>query len=667
MSWLGKLYETYETGIGLALPDDEKLMPISHTLQNAHVNIVIDGEGNFIRASVLEKTQIVLPATENSAGRSSGKAPHPLADKIQYVAKDYPKFGGRKKPYFVSYEKQLSEWCRSSHSHPKAIAVYNYIKKGQVVEDLIKANVLYADKNHRLLLASWPFETDKENPPPPIFKILPSLPKEKRINKDAVEIEQGDALVCWTVEIPGEPDSSTWKDKSLQQAWIEYNATTSGKPELCFVAGAYKPLAVNHPAKLRHTGDKAKLISSNDSSGFTFRGRFTDNDGRQAAGVSFEITQKAHNALRWLISRQGYRNGDQVYVAWAVSGKSIPAPLEDAWSLLGKPVELQTEEEAKESNIDHGVDLGQSFAHQFRKYLAGYRTKFEINDQIVVMGLDSATPGRMGIVYYRELLASEFFTRVEKWHTQFAWPQRHSIEVPNAKKSKKPLNKTIWPISSPAPRNIAQAAYGDILKSNDTLKKSLFERILPCIIDGRQLPGDLMESTVRRACNRNNSEHWEWERNLGIACALYRGFCQRNPNLSQRRTYAMTLEENNRTRDYLFGRLLAIAERIEEIALSVGGEYRPTTAARLMQRFADRPSSTWRNIELGLQPYIQRLQSSRAGFLTNRKKELDEVTSFFQPGDFTKDKSLSGEFLLGYHCQRMAYRNSQCETTHEDQ
>ena len=86
----------------------------------------------------------------------------------------------------------------------------------------------------------------------------------------------------------------------------------------------------------------------------------------------------------------------------------------------------------------------------------------------------------------------------------------------------------------------------------------------------------------------------------------------------------MTLEEDNRSRDYLYGRLLAIAERIEEIALSVGGENRPTTAARLMQRFADRPSPTWRNIELGLQPYMQRLQSSRPGFLTNRKKELDE-------------------------------------------
>ena len=45
-------------------------MPISHTFQNAHINIVIDGEGNFKRATVLEKTQIVFPATEKSAGRS---------------------------------------------------------------------------------------------------------------------------------------------------------------------------------------------------------------------------------------------------------------------------------------------------------------------------------------------------------------------------------------------------------------------------------------------------------------------------------------------------------------------------------------------------------------------------------------------------------------------
>jgi CRISPR-associated protein Csd1 len=175
-----------------------------------------------------------------------------------------------------------------------------------------------------------------------------------------------------------------------------------------------------------------------------------------------------------------------------------------------------------------------------------------------------------------------------------------------------------------------------------------------------------MDSAIRRASNRNNCENWEWERNLGVTCALYRGFYQRHPEEKQRRKFAMALEEDNRSRDYLYGRLLAIAERIEEIALAVGGENRPTNAARLMQRFADRPSSTWRNIYLGLQPYMQRLQSSRPGFLTNRKKELDAVTSDFKSDDFTSDKSLSGEFLLGYHCQRMVYRTTQTEATQED-
>ena len=666
MSWLAKLYETYETAAGLDLPEDQKMMPTSHTLQNTHINIVIDGNGKFKRASVLEKTQIVLPATESSASRGNGEAPHPLADKIQYIAKDYHEYGGRKKPYFSSYEQQLAKWCTSSHAHDKARAVYNYIQKGQVVANLVAAKVLHTDKANKLI-AYWPFEVDKDNPQPLIFKVLPTLPKEKRLNKDKPEVEQGDALVCWSVEKEGELDSSTWNDLSLQQSWIDFEALTSGKPDFCYVTGQDKPLAVNHPAKLRHTGDKAKLVSSNDSAGFTFRGRFTDKDGAQAVGISFDVTQKAHNALRWLISRQGYRNGEQVYVAWAVSGKSIPAPLEDSWSLLGKPVALQVEDnDQQESSVDHSIDLGESFAHQFNKYLAGYRGRLKLNDQIVVMGLDSATPGRMGIIYYRELLASEFLERLEKWHTQFAWPQRHSIELPDKKNGKKSGSKTIWPVSSPVPRSIAEAAYGDILKSNDSLKKSLHERILPCIVDGSPFPRDIMDSAIRRASNRNNCENWEWERNLGVTCALYRGFYQRHPEEKQRRKFAMALEEDNRSRDYLYGRLLAIAERIEEIALAVGGENRPTNAARLMQRFADRPSSTWRNIYLGLQPYMQRLQSSRPGFLTNRKKELDAVTSDFKSDDFTSDKSLSGEFLLGYHCQRMVYRTTQTEATQED-
>ena len=114
----------------------------------------------------------------------------------------------------------------------------------------------------------------------------------------------------------------------------------------------------------------------------------------------------------------------------------------------------------------------------------------------------------------------------------------------------------------------------------------------------------------------------------------------------------MSLETNNKSRDYLYGRLLAVAERIEKVALSIAGEKRMTSAERLMQRFAERPYSTWRTIELGLKPYMQRLKISRGGFLTNQTKELDTIMSIFDTEEFMSDKKLSGEFLLAYHCQR---------------
>jgi len=665
MSWLAKLSETYENCLVMDLPETDRIMPVAHTLQNAHIHIVLDGDGNFKRASVLEKQQIVLPATEKSAGRTSGQAPHPLADKIQYIARDYPDYGGRKKSFFESYQKELAAWCSSDFFHPKAVAVLNYINKGVVVEDLVNAAILFLDGEEKLMLY-WPHEKDDDYPVPQIFKVMPTLTKAKRVEKDKPEIEPGDALVCWSVEVDGNADSATWRDKSLQQSWIDYCASINEDVAFCFVAGEERPLSVNHPAKLRHTGDKAKLISSNDNSGFTFRGRFTDKKGLQAASISFETTQKAHNALRWLIARQGYRNGEQVFVTWAVSGKKTPEPLKSPWELLDNADFTLMEPEVidDKQHLDHAVDIGFTFARQFNKYMAGYHASLKPTEQIVIMGMDSATPGRMGIIYYRELLAGEFLQRLQRWHEEFAWPQRHTMKLSRIGRKKKGDKKVVWLCCSPAPRTIAEAAHGNVLKSNDQLKKSILERILPCIVDGRPFPRDIMVAAVRRAGKRHTCEPWEWERNLGVACAVYRGYYRRHPDHTKRRNYDMTLEQKRNSREYLYGRLLAIAEKIEEIALNVAGERRPTTAARLMQRFADHPFVTWRTIELGLQPYMQRLQSQRVGFLTNRKKELDKVMAMFEPDDFASDKALDGEFLLGYHCQKQFWKNQRDE---EDQ
>lgn len=625
MAWIEKLYATYEACKGHEPPGAQPLMPISHTLQQAHIEITLDALGTFQSARIVQKVETVIPATEASAGRVGTKPPpHPLCDKVQYCADDYSKHGGKKPSFHKEYEELLSAWCNSDFQHAKASAVLAYVRKSQVVADLAREKILHLGANGELL-TNWQDEGD----PPEIFRLLTAKDGER---------DQGDAFIRWQVRIPNDPNSAVWTDTSLQQAWIGFDSATSNVAKgLCMVTGKQDTaLALNHPKRIRHAGDGAKLISANDDQGYTFRGRFTDKEGQQACGVSYEVTQKAHNALRWLISRkQAYKNGDQVIVTWAVAGKPVPDPFQDTLALILGIAEPTQSVEANQPTL--AGDVGQAFALRLKSAIAGYRARLAPTDDIVVMGLDSATPGRMAIIYYRELKGSEFLTRIECWHEQYAWPQD--------------FGKNAKFVGAPAPRDIAEAAFGRRL--DDKLRKATVERLLPCIVDGQALPRDLALSTARRAGNRVGLDPWEWEKCLGIACALFRGYSK-----SQGEEYEMALEEDRTTRDYLYGRLLAIAENIEGRSLHISGEKRDTAAARLMQRFSDRPASTWKTIELALVPAKSRLRSSRAGFLWNMEKLLDDVASAFASEDFTSDRPLSGEFLLGYHCQRQDLRPS---------
>lgn len=115
----------------------------------------------------------------------------------------------------------------------------------------------------------------------------------------------------------------------------------------------------------------------------------------------------------------------------------------------------------------------------------------------------------------------------------------------------------------------------------------------------------------------------------------------------------MSLEVDRRTRDYLYGRLLAVAEKIEEMAMIVADEKpRTTNSSRLMQRFVDFPSATWLIIEKSINPYQQRLKNKIAPLEEGYKRLLDDISDAFKIDDFNSSTKLSGEYLLGYHCQR---------------
>lgn len=613
MSWIQKLVETYDACFGQPQFADQPLVPIDHVEQNAHIEIAIDERGNFLRAAVVQKEPTLIPVTEQSAGRTSGAVAHPLSDKIRYVAKD---FGSDDHQLFAD---QLASWASES-TNSSLRAILSYLKKGSVASDLVKAGIMT-----KLDDGSWKTAWSKDEiKNAPLAKLLTADAKTK-------ERDQSDAFVRWRVEIPGKLESAVWKDIELQKDWAAFNARNQSGLGLCLSTGDLAPLAENHPRRLRHGGDGAKLISSNDTKGFTFRGRFTKAD--EAYGLSSTATQKAHNALRWLIARQGAKNGDQVVVAWSVKSADAPPVAADSWQFFRDAGD--TIEEAPKATYEG--DAGQLFALRLKKAIGGYKQKLDDSADIVVMGLDSATPGRMAILFYRELKEAEFLTRLERWHTSLAWPQK--------------MGKDRHFIGAPAPRDIAEACYGQ--RADEKLRKATQERLLPCIVDGRLLPHDLVQSAVRRAVNRAALEHWEFERNLGVACALYRG-------AHPKENYTMSLDESRTSRDYLYGRLLALADSIEGLALNVAKVQRDTTAARFMQRFADHPHSTWRTIELQLTPYIAQLRSSRAAALQRRQSLIDAIYTLFETSGgestFLDNRPLSGEFLLGFHSQREALK-----------
>ena len=697
MSWMQKLYWTYneiEKNTNLSDLEKEKLAPLWHSPQTAHIQITLDEDGKFLGARVLtDKPIIMLPVTESSEGRTSGLASHALADSLQYIAKDLGliyqkeviteiegKNGKKKKTkskhedlIFNLYAEQLDKWC-AAIDNKKVLAIQKYVHKGTVLADLIKEKVIPVDDNGELL-TNWIERENKDKQKPELFNVL---------TKEQGKFEIRKALVVWSVQIPGDFVPETWKDKEVQKSWENYYQQTL-KSQFCTITGNEQKIRESHPAKLLYSGNKAKLISSNDKEGFTYLGRFEE--ANQATTISAEVSHKAHAALRWLIDRQTTaRNNEQVTVAWAISGKPIPSPMKDIsaelnwanmdnWdiSAVENPDEIvaQRPPENPEPSPDWSVNIGRAAAQIIKKKLHGYQAELKAHEQISLIMLDSATPGRMALTYYQEFLPADYFANLDAWIDDFSWYQRYSIEQPNTKKSDK--KKTLWAFVPPSPYSIAEAVYGKSL--SDTLKKQLYARLLPVIAGGTSvpIPEDLVRQSFQAACNPNGCENWEWQRNIGVACALYKGWRARHHDLSQRRTYPMSLDTQNRSRDYIFGRLLAVAEHLERTALRIANETRATNAENYMQRFVMRPFHTWEQLETNLKPYKDRLRkdypirisekfvlTSPIGFLNNRENEINQlicVLDDLKQEGCDLDKPLEPEFLLGYHSQKMAYRN----------
>ena len=91
MGLLLKAVETYDANadlVGVYQAGRDPLAPIGHILTNAGIEITLNAQGVFLSARRVEKSEpkILIPVTEDSSGRTSGLAAHPLCDQLKYIS-----------------------------------------------------------------------------------------------------------------------------------------------------------------------------------------------------------------------------------------------------------------------------------------------------------------------------------------------------------------------------------------------------------------------------------------------------------------------------------------------------------------------------------------------------------------------------------------------------
>ncbi len=414
---------------------------------------------------------------------------------------------------------------------------------------------------------------------------------------------------------------NSWKNHFLK---LCENAET----DRCYVTGGRLAAARKHPCAM----GTSMLVSMKDSS---CDGRF-ESAASNAVSVGFETTLKAHSARQWLMKRQGRNIYGMEIIAWNTFDFDTVLP-------FGASGYSSSDDDIATGETDLSAVSGASKGIYSAKLKELSEYEFDDLSTIVIMALDSATKGRASIVYYQEFDPRTYIDNLMHWYSGCIW-RRYSF------KSKRYVNYT------PSPDDISDLIYGSRRdESIRTLKKNLCREIIPSITSKAPLPDNITLAGFTRVINpfsfTQSDGKWsryEWNKDVEILCALI------NMKAKEKgERIAMILDEKETNRDYLYGRLLAIADTIESRAMSSsGGLDRMTNAMRYMQRFVQRPGDTWLMLRTQkLLPYLERLNKGSAVYY---ERLMTGIEGMIDADGYTSGAPLGPRFLQGFSLQKQA-------------
>lgn len=579
-----KTYDSMSRIVGVTGGDGkEPLAPVGHITTKPQIRITIDADGTFLQAEAIDELKVIIPVTEQSAGRTSGICPHPICDQVGYITDSNQK-------KHSEYLQQLEGWACSDYSHPKVKAVFSYLGRNTVTSDLEKAGLLKIDE------------------------------------KGSVSNEKD--LIVWWVTGLGEESGPIYTDQAVFRSWEEYyihDLDQDGNVDFCYLTGEYLEKAKQHMKGVVSLNGNSKIISANDHVNFTYRGRFEKSD--QAVSVSYIASQKAHNALKWVVANYGIPIGSRLFVAWNPDGHKVPSIINP----------MLPKQEERVDPKGYRKELGDA--------VKGYLYHFPETEKIVIAGFDAATSGRLAVTYYNELLRSDFLKRMMDWDNSCCW-----IDVK-------------YGVHSPLLKDIVRFAYGTMRGEKDDQKFDVDERVMPeqmqrlihCRIDRAGFPEDLMRAMVRRAGNLKLLSKKNRSRVVFAACAAIRKYHWDH----NKEEWEMALNPKCQDRSYQFGRLLAIMEGIERSALH-GMDDRETNAIRLQQVFVQRPGYAAATIMEKLKTaYYPRLNPGLRIYYERLVGEVMEMLSAFPQEDY--NKPLEETYLMGYYLQKNEFYTKKSE------
>ena len=625
MSWEKELVDLYDNNkdkVGVIeyrgkLP--YILLPPFHTTVTAQITVTIKQDGKFLDAERVAQDDklTIIPVTEKSGSRTAGKEPHPLCDNLRYLAGDYKDYCADDGVCHELYIAQLQKWSESEFSHDKVKAIYNYLKQDRLITDLVETGVLKLDERGQL--------DEKEN--------IQVIPQTKAFVRFIVRSIKPD----FETEVPDE----CWRDRTLQECYIEYMRSEQKEKGLCYLSGNMEAISYLHSKKIRNEGDGSKLISANDSQNFTYRGRFASRE--EAFAVGNETSQKVHNALKWIIRKQGASFDSLTLVIWESGNKEMPDWDVDTEEIVSTSQSIEDLESFDDEEEDE-YDTNDITANEFSKALRGYKKRIDNTEMMFLLGFDAATSGRLSMVEQKSLESGRYLENIEKWHQSCGWIHEKWKD-----------GKKIQFSGMVGVKDVADILYG--IESNGYLSivdangKKLYakvvQKLLPCIWNGQKIPQDYVQKAIEKASNPlAYKNRRNWERVLTLACSLVK---KDRAERMDKEEWDVSLDKKCKKRDYLYGRLLAVADRIEYKTFDQDKDStRVTNAKRYMNRFSQRPRDTWKVIEESIQPYLEKLPVPEKRYYENL---LDEINDLFEMEDFESNERLDGLYLLGFHCQ----------------